>query len=127
MASVDQDSSVFAGASQNNVVCQYCLKSGHTADKCFAIANLKNELKANSNSSSSSNSSGSSKKPHVKFKKNTFSVKVGGISVLAAHAASSLLDRSDAWLLDSGANASSCNSLDLFTELQGYSGKIITM
>ncbi|KAJ2493065.1 hypothetical protein IWW37_000892 [Coemansia sp. RSA 2050] len=31
MASVDQDSSVFADASQNNVVCQYCSKPGHTA------------------------------------------------------------------------------------------------
>ncbi|KAJ2484443.1 hypothetical protein IWW37_006153, partial [Coemansia sp. RSA 2050] len=82
MASVDQDSSVFAGASQNNVVCQYCSKSGHTADKCFAIANLKNEPKADRSSSSSSSSSsnssnpsgGGSKKPHVKSKKNTFSV-----------------------------------------------------
>ncbi|KAJ2693139.1 hypothetical protein H4218_006152, partial [Coemansia sp. IMI 209128] len=91
----------------NSVASQYCSKSGHTVDKCFAIANLKNEQKADSSSSSGGSSS---KKPQVKAKENTFSVKISGISVLAAHAASSLLERSDAWLLDSGANASSCNS-----------------
>ncbi|KAJ2347403.1 hypothetical protein GGH91_001838 [Coemansia sp. RSA 2671] len=108
----------------NSVASQYCSKSGYTADKCYAIANLKKEQKADDSSSSGGNSS---KQPQAKTKKNIFSVKIGGISVLAAHAASSLLDRSDAWLLDSGANASSCNSRDLFTEFQGHSGKIMTM
>ncbi|KAJ1812321.1 hypothetical protein LPJ60_006578, partial [Coemansia sp. RSA 2675] len=109
MASSDQDSSVFAGSSQNSVVCQYCSKSGHTADKCYAIANLKKEQMADDSSSSGGNSS---KKPQAKTKKNIFSVKTSRISVLVAYAALSLLDRPDAWLLDSSANASSCNSCD---------------
>ncbi|KAJ2075885.1 hypothetical protein GGI09_008545, partial [Coemansia sp. S100] len=134
LAGIDQGLESFAGASHNsgNIVCQYCKKSGHMADKCFAIANLKKEPKSDDFGSSSKytngSDSGNPKKPHHKPKKNTFSVKIGGILILAAHsAASSLLDRPDAWLLDSGANASSCNSRELFTELQGYSGKIMTM
>ncbi|KAJ2794214.1 hypothetical protein H4S07_006820 [Coemansia furcata] len=132
LAGEDQDSQTFAGASKSSgdIVCQYCSKPNHTADKCFTIAIPKNAqmpAKDTSSSYNSSNGGGSPKKPHSKAKKNTFSVKMGGTSVLAANAASSLLDRSDAWLLGSGANASSCNLRDLFTELQGYSGKIMTM
>ncbi|KAJ2046136.1 hypothetical protein GGI03_003734 [Coemansia sp. RSA 2337] len=100
LAGVDQGLELFAGALHNsgNIVCQYCKKSGHMADKCFAIANLKNEPKSDNSGSSSKyingGGSGKSKKPHHKPKKNTFSVKIGGISILAAHsAASSLLDR----------------------------------
>ncbi|KAJ2503152.1 hypothetical protein IWW47_002917, partial [Coemansia sp. RSA 2052] len=118
------------------IVCLYCSKHGHTVDKCHAISKLKGEQSSdgnsgsgNSNNSSSSNSNSSSntKKPPAKSKKNTFSVKIAGTSILAASAASSFLGRSDAWLLDSGANASSCNSRELFTEMQGYSGEIMTM
>ncbi|KAJ2431212.1 hypothetical protein GGF41_000647 [Coemansia sp. RSA 2531] len=100
LAGVDQGLELFAGALHNsgNIVCQYCKKSGHMADKCFAIANLKNEPKSDDSGSSSKytngGGSGKPKKPHHKPKKNTFSVKIGGISILAAHsAASSLLDR----------------------------------
>ncbi|KAJ2813607.1 hypothetical protein GGI24_006516 [Coemansia furcata] len=132
LAGNDQDLQTFASASKScgDIVCQYCSKPNLTADKCFAIEKLKNAqtpVKDTSSNTSSSNGGGSPKKPHSKAKKNTFSVKMGGTSVLAANAASSLLDRSDAWLLDSGANASSCNSRELFTELQGYMGKIMTM
>ncbi|KAJ2573720.1 hypothetical protein GGH95_004018, partial [Coemansia sp. RSA 1836] len=56
------------------IVCQYCSKPGHTADKCHAISKLKGEQSSDGNSGSSSS-----------------------------------------------------NSRELFTELQGYSGEIMTM
>ncbi|KAJ2063442.1 hypothetical protein GGI08_002525 [Coemansia sp. S2] len=99
LAGVDQDLESFAGASPNsgNIVCQYCKQSGHTADKCFAIANLNNEPKSDDSGSRRKNTNGSGsgnpKKLHHNPKKNTFSVKIGGISILAAHSAASLLDR----------------------------------
>ncbi|KAJ2461210.1 hypothetical protein GGF42_000345 [Coemansia sp. RSA 2424] len=39
---MDQESRPVAGAAPNsrNIVCQYCSKRGHTADKCHAIAKL---------------------------------------------------------------------------------------
>ncbi|KAJ2253781.1 hypothetical protein GGI13_002516 [Coemansia sp. RSA 455] len=60
LAGVGQDSESFAGASYNsgNIVCQYCKKSGHTADKCFGIANLKNKPKSDDSGSSSKYTNG---------------------------------------------------------------------
>ncbi|KAJ1755047.1 hypothetical protein LPJ58_004399, partial [Coemansia sp. RSA 1591] len=53
-------------------------------------------------------------------------LKLGGLSLLGAHAALGKVGKSDTWLLDSGANASSCYSRNVFDTFSDYQDMMMT-
>ncbi|KAJ2889624.1 hypothetical protein GGI21_006496, partial [Coemansia aciculifera] len=96
------------------VYCVYCKKRGHVVADC-------RKLKAKQEKAGESGGSDASSEGK------TFKLKLASTSIYAAHAAVNWLADKDTWLLDSGANASSCNKRSAFTKVVPEGGDITTV
>ncbi|KAJ2196524.1 hypothetical protein GGH18_001596, partial [Coemansia sp. RSA 530] len=105
---------MIGGASKHRPTCNYCGKLDHVEKVCYKKQNDEcRENEGDGRDGGGRYEGGRNDKPKPGSggsKGHKMNLKLGGLSLLGAHAALGKVGKSDTWLLDSGANASSCYS-----------------
>ncbi|KAJ2137012.1 hypothetical protein IW139_004769 [Coemansia sp. RSA 353] len=122
---------MIGGASKHHPTCNYCGKLGHMEKVCYKKQNdERHENEGNGRDRGGGYEGGRNDKPKPGSggsKGHKMNLKLGRLLLLGAHAALGKVKKSDTWLLDSGANASSCYSWNVFDTFSDYQDTMMTM
>ncbi|KAJ1775823.1 hypothetical protein LPJ77_003814 [Coemansia sp. RSA 2523] len=122
---------MIGGASKHHPTCNYCGKLGHVEKVCYKKQNDEHrENEGNGRDRGGRYEGGRNDKPKPGSggsKGHKMNLKLGGLSLLGAHATLGKVGKSDTWLLDSGTNASSCYLWNVFDTFSDYQDTMMTM
>ncbi|KAJ2135059.1 hypothetical protein IW136_004421 [Coemansia sp. RSA 678] len=132
---------VAAAANATHPVCKHCNHVGHTIDICWnrngsssnhgnSGGNCNNRSNSNHGNGSNGGGYGCSSDNYSSSRNNgVYKLRMAGAAIYAAH--TSLIDPFNAsepfWILDSGANASTCNDKCVFESIMQVQGNICTI